>query len=132
MKYVLVLFLSLTCSAVAFAEPLRSKFLRDLIGSEIDETAGWGWNSAAAEETQGSIWSLKYDGDADRFEFEVLRSEDFDKNGAIDWMNVSVYVPCGSEYDESELSGTCDVNIKKYPSGWKVTKAECECDSGLK
>lgn len=122
-------------SVAAFAETVRSPQIRAIIAQEI-ESAEWVWSGGQSTDELGSIWHTPYvsdegddNGHPESYEFDVTKSIDRDGDGAADILNVTVSVPCGTEYDESELSGTCEVTAKKSAGKWSAQVKSCECES---
>lgn len=128
MKRSLAVFaLSLMTSAPIFAENLKSEGLKKLVAAAIQQYAeDW--------ETQdlGSVWIVSYfdrrDGSGS---VQPGRPEDysFQVSSGSGGLTVDVEFPCGSEYDESELMGSCRVELEKTPvSRWSAVVRSCSCE----
>jgi hypothetical protein len=100
-------------------EPLKSQFLRQMVYDIIDENVAW-----PDEDYEGSIWL----GEIEKLDANIVGGIRFEKGTLT--MDIEAGFICGTEYDESELSGSCSMQLEKKAKGkWDVKSVgECTCD----
>lgn len=111
---------------------VKSALIRQLIANAVDNEEVWTWAAGDDAEELGQIWWRSYskeDGDPASYTFEVVNApEDRDQDGRTDALNTLVSLPCGTEFDESELSGSCEVRVEKNVGLWEAVSTVCTCE----
>jgi hypothetical protein len=102
-KNILIGLLMFVCTNVN-AEEILSDSIQAAIGNEV-ENATQDWQSE--NEEVGSIWVWSYAENKDSYSFEIKKSV------SDSHMIVDASFVCGTEYDESEFYGSCEVEVMK-------------------
>jgi hypothetical protein len=112
--------LSLCVAVPAFAAPVKSSQVKNVVAQAI-ETYAEDWEI----EDFGAVWIVSYfknveGGNPTTFEFNVTRA-------TANSLTVDVNFICGTDVDESELEGNCQVLAKKSKGQWTAKVKSCTC-----
>ena len=118
----LILLSTLFFSLLATADQVIPKELEEEIARTI-EARDW------STEELGQVWITSYFSHDDGTGY-IVKGQPESWSFARTGENIDVGFTCGSEYDESELSGSCSVSAKKSGNKWQVAifESDCTCD----
>lgn len=103
-------------------ELLKSEYLKKLVYSVIEDEVMW---SEKITEDMGSMWL----GDIGEATTYVMGKITKAKTSGALIMNTVTEFSCGSEHDESDMYGYCEITLSKLPQEkWEITSVgKCVC-----